>query len=123
VLRPKTGRQAIATQADLAALEIMAALEAYRTEQGEYPEELQDLTPDYLPDLPPDPWTGQPMVYNRDAAEPYLLYALGANREDDGGTPGQRDEWTADQRFVPPRSWDQSEDAAEPMTGMDPPTQ
>lgn len=67
-----------------AVTEVGLALERYRGTQGKYPEELAVLVPDYLPELPRDAFTSQPLVYRgtRDAA---LVYSLGPNAKDDEG--------------------------------------
>ena len=40
--------------------------------------------PDYLSQVPIDPYSGRPLIYRR-TAEGYLLYSVGSNRVDDGG--------------------------------------
>lgn len=63
------------------------ALELHRRRSGSYPESLSALVPLLLPRLPVDPFDGQPIRYRiRDDGRP-MLYVLGANRKDDGGTP------------------------------------
>ncbi len=48
---------------------------------------LDDLVPDYLPEVPDDPFGGGPLVYRRTATG-YLLYSVGRDQRDDGGRPG-----------------------------------
>jgi hypothetical protein len=72
-------------EARLAGDEIVSALELHRREHGEYPEALGALVRDYLPDLPPDPFTGGELVYRREAVG-YTLYSVGRNKADDDGT-------------------------------------
>jgi hypothetical protein len=88
--------------ARLAAEEIIAALELYRRERGGYPEALDALAPEYLPDVPLDPFTDDPMVYRR-VGGGYVLYALGPNRLDDGGVAKTRGDMEPDQVFVDDR--------------------
>jgi hypothetical protein len=85
--------------AQLAAEEILCALELYRREHGAYPAKLADLTPAYLPDVPVDPFTENSMVY-RVTPTGYKLYALGPNRADDGGVSEKRGFVEPDQVFV-----------------------
>jgi len=89
--------------ATLTATEVIACLEAYRAEHGRYPESLAQLVPDYLPELPTDPWTGEPMPY-RLAGDSYTLYAAGPNKRDDGGVWDRKEgrPLEPDQVFVPP---------------------
>ena len=61
------------------------ALVAYRMERGAYPESLLDLVPDYLPEPPVDLFSGAAPRYVREK-EGFLLYSVGVNGCDDGGT-------------------------------------
>lgn len=60
------------------------ALAAYRAEHKEYPENLADLAPRYLPAVPNDLFAGAPLHYRREASG-YVLYSVGRNGKDDGG--------------------------------------
>ena len=84
------------------AAETICALQVYYIDHGEYPESLDALVPDYMPEVPIDPFTGDPMVY-RQEGEPYTLYSLGADMEDDGGVRDRDDYWEGDVVFVPLR--------------------
>ena len=44
---------------------IACALERYRFKNGNYPDKLSALAPDWLPAIPSDPMTGQPVGYER----------------------------------------------------------
>jgi len=106
VANPGVGGAVVSTCriiATLTATEAIACLEAYRAEHGRYPESLAQLVPDYLPELPTDPWTGDPMPY-RLAGDSYTLYAAGPNRRDDGGVHDAKVDLVdeGDQVFVPP---------------------
>jgi len=80
------------TAADLRGTMIMAGVELYRTESGRYPTSLEHLVPDYLAELPEDPFSGRPFVYNPTESG-YLLYTTGADMEDNGGAVNA---WDAD---------------------------
>lgn len=69
---------------------LAAALAAYRAEHGDYPQSLDALVPEVLPQLPVDLYHGNPFVYahNNDG---YLLYCVGENGVDDGGSHADRD--------------------------------
>ena len=69
----------------MAVTRLAVALAGYRADRGQYPEKLDDLTPDYVKSVPPDPFTDQPLIY-RVTADGYLLYSVGRNGVDDGGT-------------------------------------
>ena len=51
------------------------ALQAYYLDHDAWPESLADLTPEYLSEVPKDPFTGQPIVYHCDGPG-YRLYCL-----------------------------------------------
>jgi hypothetical protein len=60
------------------------ACKIYKGRTGRYPENLEALVPEILPEIPVDPFTGKPLVY-RIAEGQLLIYSLGSNQKDDGG--------------------------------------
>lgn len=62
------------------------AIRLYELDRGRRPATLSDLVPDYVPDVPADPFTAdnQPLPYLPDAERP-RLYSVGPNGADDGG--------------------------------------
>jgi hypothetical protein len=66
--------------------QIVCALERYHLAHGEYPATLEVLRPQYLDKLPHDIIGGQPLHYRRTEAGKFLLYSIGWNDKDDGGT-------------------------------------
>jgi hypothetical protein len=87
-------------QGELIAEETIACVAAYGAEQGRHPNSLGDLVPEYMPERPPDPWTGDTMLY-RLTHDGFTLYAVGANGVDDGGVCDPKDAARVDQVFVP----------------------
>jgi hypothetical protein len=67
----------------LNATRLLGALTAYRADYGFLPENLKVLIPDYLSEIPLDPFDGMPLRYN---SEKRIVYALGENLVDDGGS-------------------------------------
>jgi hypothetical protein len=65
-------------------LQIAFALAAYRKDNGKYPEKLDALAPKYLAAVPPDVFSGKPLIYKPDG-KGYLFYSVGPNEKDDGG--------------------------------------
>ncbi len=65
----------------------LLALKAYKQDRGSLPETLDELVPDYLKQLPLDPFDGRPMRYS---AEKKIVYSIGENLKDDGGTEADR---------------------------------
>ena len=64
-------------------------LEEYRSAHGNYPATLEAAVPDFVSDLPLDVMTGQPLIY-RTVDRGYILYGVGLNEKDDGGTTGEK---------------------------------
>jgi hypothetical protein len=60
------------------------ALELFRRRHGEYPKQLEQLTPDLLPVVPSDRYDGGPIKYCLVDGRP-LLYSVGVDQDDDGG--------------------------------------
>lgn len=63
---------------------VVIALELYRRRIGQYPDTLEPLVGRYLPAIPPDLGTGDPMRYVLTAKGP-VLYMVGQDEDDDGG--------------------------------------
>ncbi|MDR3458053.1 MAG: hypothetical protein P4N60_11445 [Verrucomicrobiae bacterium] len=68
--------------------QIACALERHRLAHGGYPETLDALTPQFMDKIPNDIIGGEPMHYRRTNDGNFLLYSIGWNETDDGGTPG-----------------------------------
>jgi hypothetical protein len=67
------------------------ALELYKREHGDWPEALSALSPKYLPKVPVDRLTGQPLRYVVRDGGP-MVYSEGVDGDDDGGrAPTQPD--------------------------------
>jgi hypothetical protein len=64
---------------------LAAALAVFRAEHGAYPQKLDELVPGVLDQLPVDFNSSKPFMYQPDGAG-YLLYSIGANARDDGGS-------------------------------------
>jgi len=60
------------------------ACKIFKNRTGRYPENLEALVPDILPEVPIDPFTGKPLAYKIENGE-LLIYSLGSNQKDDGG--------------------------------------
>jgi hypothetical protein len=74
---------------DLARVAI--ALERYRLAHGEYPESLDALAPQFIDKLPHDIINGQPLHYRHTDGGGFVLYSVGWNETDDGGTVVMRE--------------------------------
>jgi hypothetical protein len=65
---------------------VVCALKRYRLAHGQYPETLERLVPRYVEKLPHDIIGGQPLNYRRADDGQFVLYSIGWNEKDDGGT-------------------------------------
>ena len=70
------------TELELAKLAL--ALVVFKAETGAYPADLNALTPKYVPEIPLDIFSLEPLIYRR-AEKGYLLYSIGCNMIDDDG--------------------------------------
>lgn len=92
-------------QTHLALTRVAAALAVYRAESGEYPDDLQQLVPGIMAEVPVDPFSfaRAPLIYCK-KADGYLLYSVYRNRRDDQGRDLYNEivngEWTGDEAFV-----------------------
>jgi hypothetical protein len=65
---------------------IACALERYRLQYHDLPGSLDALTPQFIPKIPHDLFDGQPLRYLKNPDGTYVLYSIGWNERDDGGT-------------------------------------
>ena len=74
----------VQSMVDLARVAI--ALERHRLANGQHPETLAALEPKFIAKLPHDVINGQPLKYRRTDNGSFLLYSVGWNEKDDGGS-------------------------------------
>jgi hypothetical protein len=65
---------------------VACALERYRLAKGTYPETLAAMEPQFIQNAPVDIFSGQPLKYRRTDDGKFILYSVGWNEKDDGGT-------------------------------------
>ncbi len=90
-------------QTDLEALIATVAILRYEAERGQLPSSLETLVDEgYLRALPQDSYSDGPLIYRR-TDDGFILYSLGADFDDDGGTPSRwgEGEKGGDQVFWP----------------------
>jgi hypothetical protein len=71
------------------------AVERYRLTQGKLPQALDELVPAYLDAVPADPFDGQALRYTL-LAKGYVVYSIGEDGIDDGGTERKKDNLRSD---------------------------
>ena len=67
----------------LAGAKLVVACNRFERDKGRWPAELQELVPNYLCEVPRDPFDGAPFRYS---AEKGLVWAVGKNLTDEGGS-------------------------------------
>ncbi|MHC4248376.1 MAG: hypothetical protein ACYS9X_04545 [Planctomycetota bacterium] len=66
--------------------------ELFRSARGRYPATLDELAPEFLRDIPPDPFTGKPFRYElHDVGGAFIVYSVGDNLKDDDGVEDRPD--------------------------------
>jgi hypothetical protein len=80
-----TLRKLAAIQSSVDLARVACALERYRLAHGEYPETLDELSPQFIAKVPHDIINGQPLHYHRTDGGQFILYSVGWNEIDDGG--------------------------------------
>lgn len=89
-IQTTAGNQNLVNQALLA-----CALERYHIAHGEYPESLDSLVPQFIETIPHDVINGGDLQY-RKTDNSFVLYSIGWNQQDDGGTPAPKKNGSTD---------------------------
>jgi hypothetical protein len=69
-------------QADVAGLRLKTALRLYEQKHGQLPDDLKALVPEFIKEVPQDPYDGQPFRYSKAEKR---IWATGADLVDNGG--------------------------------------
>ena len=89
MLLPAIGKNALKAAHEQTILDqtaLACALERYRLANGLYPENLQSLVPQLIKRIPTDVINGESLHYHRTDYGRFVLYSIGWNEKDDGGT-------------------------------------
>ena len=89
-------RNALLCAASRASLTAVA-VERFRKANGRVPSDLAALVPEYLKEIPSDPFDGLPMRYKPNESG-YVVYSVGMDKKDNGGAPANS-KTPASQRF------------------------
>jgi hypothetical protein len=65
---------------------LACALERYRLAHHQFPSSLQELKPQFIARIPQDVINGEPLHYQSTNDNGFVLYSVGWNQKDDGGT-------------------------------------
>lgn len=63
---------------------VAVAIERYRRDRNALPAALSDLVPQYLREIPVDPYSGRPLLFRPEKVA-YTVYSVGPNQQDDEG--------------------------------------
>jgi hypothetical protein len=77
---------------------LAVAATAYKAKHGKPPEKLAELVPEFIAEVPPDPYDGRPLRLRR-ADGGLVLYSVGRDRKDDGGRVMDEETWEGDLTF------------------------
>ena len=98
IMRPATEKlQELTCKFDgmLAGARLVVACHRFEREKGRFPETLQELVPQYLAEVPRDPFDGAPFRYSKEKG---LAWSVGKNLTDEDGSmrvPGSDKEYAA----------------------------
>ncbi|MDB6125397.1 MAG: hypothetical protein JWQ71_4390 [Pedosphaera sp.] len=79
---------------------VVCALERYHMEHGQYPKALEALVPQFVEKLPQDIIGGQSLKYRCTDDGKFLLYSIGWNEKDDGGSTNLSKDDPADRNLA-----------------------
>jgi hypothetical protein len=123
----KVSEGAVRTRATLLTASAAVACERFRLARGKWPESLEEIPADILPPLPPDPYTGNPIRYMKNADGTAVVFTLaddlqvnsqfGAARDDDDPLRDIGRGW----KLWPPAARGATRPAAEPPPAFDEP--
>jgi hypothetical protein len=80
------------------------AIKRYQIQNNRMPENLSQLIPAFLKQMPKDPMDGQPLRYRPNSEGRMLLYSIGKNYVDDGGNPEFNNQQTS-KTFINQKDW------------------
>jgi hypothetical protein len=92
----KANQQFAGGQCSLDLARVALALERFRIAHGQYPDTLDALSPAFVEKLPHDVINGQPLKYRKANGSGFVLYSVGWNEKDDGGTVALKKEGGVD---------------------------
>jgi hypothetical protein len=80
-----TSYKTLRMQASVELARAACALERFRLARRAYPDQLDELVPEFLPQVPLDLADGRPLRYRRTDDGRFILYSIGIDGEDHGG--------------------------------------
>lgn len=82
-----TIEKAFLAEVDANLARVACAITRFHQDHGSYPDSLESLVPDYIKEIPSDPYSpGSTLKYRPDyPGDRYRIYSVGENGVDDGG--------------------------------------
>ncbi|HET7624656.1 MAG TPA: hypothetical protein VFM25_05265 [Verrucomicrobiae bacterium] len=80
------GKKFAIVQTDVDEARVACALERFRLAHGNYPDSLDLLAPQFIQKIPNDIISGKPLRYRKNADASCVIYSIGWNETDDGGS-------------------------------------
>ena len=80
----------------VSATRLLVAMKMFKTDLSTYPSSLVDLIPDYIIEIPVDPYDGKPIRYS---SSKKIIYSVGQDLIDSGGSTGDNLEKMKDPTF------------------------
>jgi hypothetical protein len=77
---------------------VAVAAARFKAKHGKYPDAPAALVPEFLPEVPADPFDGRPVRF-KPADGGVVVYSIGRDRTDDGGNPWDDKKKTGDLVF------------------------
>lgn len=81
-------KQNVLSRMEYGGILLAAALKLYKKEKGKYPESLSELAPDYLREIPKDPYSPDGKFVYKKNGNNVQLYTIGPDMKDGGGKAG-----------------------------------
>jgi len=75
--------------ANLESFKLALTLKIYKQKHGNYPDMLAAISPEIIPELSLDPFTGKDYIYRKEGRG-FILYSVGPNGKDDNGIYDQK---------------------------------
>ena len=70
-------------EVSLSGAQVLIALKCFQDDYGYLPDALSELVPEYLKEVPRDPFDGSPLRYSE---EKRIVYSIGNDLKDSGGS-------------------------------------
>lgn len=94
-------REYFSLKAQARLTQVFLALRCYQLETGRLPATLDELAPKYIPQVPVDPFTEKPFIYDPDATPPRML-SVGPDQKGDAPDAEEKDDIVVELSFPPP---------------------